>query len=76
MPWPDTEAMIVSLETGERANVNEIGEIVVRGPQVMKGYWNRPEETAATLRDGWLYTGDLGYMNDEGYFFVVDRKKI
>ncbi|EPZ39620.1 MULTISPECIES: long-chain-fatty-acid--CoA ligase [Anoxybacillus] len=75
VPWPDTEAMIVSLETGERANVNEIGEIVVRGPQVMKGYWNRPEETAATLRDGWLYTGDLGYMNDEGYFFVVDRKK-
>lgn len=75
VPWPDTEAMIVSLETGEQANVNEIGEIVVRGPQVMKGYWNRPEETAATLRDGWLYTGDLGYMNDEGYFFVVDRKK-
>lgn len=75
VPWPDTEAMIVSLETGERVNVNEIGEIVVRGPQVMKGYWNRPEETAATLRDGWLYTGDLGYMNEEGYFFVVDRKK-
>jgi long-chain acyl-CoA synthetase len=75
VPWPDTEAMIVSLGTGERANVNEIGEIVVRGPQVMKGYWNRPEETAATLRDGWLYTGDLGYMNEEGYFFVVDRKK-
>lgn len=75
VPWPDTEAMIVSLETGEKANVNEIGEIVVRGPQVMKGYWNRPEETAATLRDGWLYTGDLGYMNEEGYFFVVDRKK-
>ncbi|EMT46413.1 MULTISPECIES: long-chain-fatty-acid--CoA ligase [Anoxybacillus] len=75
VPWPDTEAMIVSLETGERANVNEIGEIVVRGPQIMKGYWNRPEETAATLRDGWLYTGDLGYMNEEGYFFVVDRKK-
>ncbi|MBB5354762.1 long-chain acyl-CoA synthetase [Anoxybacillus mongoliensis] len=75
VPWPDTEAMIISLETGEKANVNEIGEIVVRGPQVMKGYWNRPEETAATLRDGWLYTGDLGYMNEEGYFFVVDRKK-
>ncbi|SFA44862.1 long-chain acyl-CoA synthetase [Anoxybacillus pushchinoensis] len=75
VPWPDTEAMIVSLETGEKANINEIGEIVVRGPQVMKGYWNRPEETAATLRDGWLYTGDLGYMNEEGYFFVVDRKK-
>lgn len=51
VPWPDTEAMIVSLETGEKANINEIGEIVVRGPQVMKGYWNRPEETAATLRE-------------------------
>jgi long-chain acyl-CoA synthetase len=75
VPWPDTEAKIISLETGEEANVNEIGELVVRGPQVMKGYWNQPIETEAVLRDGWLYTGDLGYMDERGYFFIVDRKK-
>lgn len=75
VPWPDTEAKIVSLETGEEANVNEIGELVVRGPQVMKGYWNQPFETESVLRDGWLYTGDMGYMDERGYFFIVDRKK-
>jgi long-chain acyl-CoA synthetase len=75
VPWPDTEAKIISLETGEEAKVNEIGELIVRGPQVMKGYWNQPFETEAVLRDGWLYTGDLGYMDERGYFFVVDRKK-
>jgi long-chain acyl-CoA synthetase len=75
VPWPDTEAKIVSLETGEEAKVNEIGELAVRGPQVMKGYWNQPFETEAVLRDGWLYTGDLGYMDERGYFFIVDRKK-
>jgi long-chain acyl-CoA synthetase len=75
VPWPDTEAKIISLETGEEAKVNEIGELIVRGPQVMKGYWNQPIETEAVLRDGWLYTGDLGYMDERGYFFVVDRKK-
>ncbi|RAK21311.1 long-chain acyl-CoA synthetase [Anoxybacillus vitaminiphilus] len=75
VPWPDTEAKIISLETGEEAKVNEIGELVVRGPQVMKGYWNQPVETEAVLRDGWLYTGDLGYMDERGYFFIVDRKK-
>ncbi|GGJ70666.1 long-chain acyl-CoA synthetase [Anoxybacillus voinovskiensis] len=75
VPWPDTEAKIVSLETGEEANVNEIGELIVRGPQVMKGYWNQPFETESVLRDGWLYTGDMGYMDERGYFFIVDRKK-
>jgi long-chain acyl-CoA synthetase len=75
LPWPDTDAMIISLETGEPAKPKEIGELIVRGPQVMKGYWNRPEETEAVLRDGWLYTGDLGYMDEEGYFYIVDRKK-
>jgi long-chain acyl-CoA synthetase len=74
VPYPDTDAAIFSVE-GERLPVGEIGEIVVKGPQVMKGYWNRPEDTAQTLRDGWLLTGDLGYMDEQGYFYVVDRKK-
>ncbi|MBO0992250.1 long-chain-fatty-acid--CoA ligase [Bacillus sp. SD088] len=75
VPWPDTDAKIVSAETGEEALYGQIGEIAVKGPQVMKGYWNRPEDTAETLKDGWLLTGDMGYMNKDGYFFVVDRKK-
>lgn len=75
VPWPDTEAAIFSLETGESLPVGEVGEIAVKGPQVMKGYWNRPDDTAQTLRDGWLLTGDLGYMDENGYFYVVDRKK-
>jgi long-chain acyl-CoA synthetase len=75
VPWPDTEARIVSMDTGEQLPVGEIGEIIIKGPQVMKGYWNRPDATEETLKDGWLYTGDLGYMDDQGYFYVVDRKK-
>ncbi|MFC4321014.1 long-chain-fatty-acid--CoA ligase [Litchfieldia salsa] len=75
LPWPDTDAIVLSLETGEPVEAGTIGEIVVKGPQVMKGYWNRPEETAAVLKEGWLLTGDLGYMDEEGYFYVVDRKK-
>jgi len=75
VPWPDTDAAIISAETGEHAPPREIGEIAVKGPQIMKGYWNRPEDTAATLKDGWLLTGDMGYMDEEGYFYVVDRKK-
>jgi len=75
VPWPDTEARIISLETGEEAKGKEIGELIVRGPQIMKGYWNKPDETEAVLRDGWLYTGDLGYMDEHGYFYIVDRKK-
>ncbi|WP_059171333.1 AMP-binding protein [Bacillus sp. FJAT-27445] len=75
VPWPDTDAAILSFENGERLPPSEIGEIAVKGPQVMKGYWNRPEDTAMTLRDGWLLTGDLGYMDEDGYFYVVDRKK-
>lgn len=53
----------------------EIGELIIKGPQVMKGYWNMPEETANTLRDGWLYTGDIAYMDEDGYVYIVDRKK-
>lgn len=75
VPWPDTDAKIVSMETGEELPVREIGELIVSGPQVMKGYWKRPEDTAATLKDGWLYTGDLGYMDEDGFFYIVDRKK-
>ncbi|MBS4216919.1 AMP-binding protein [Bacillus sp. FJAT-49711] len=75
VPWPDTEAVIISAETGEPAQPREIGEIAVKGPQIMKGYWNRPEDTAATFKDGWLLTGDMGYMDEEGFFYVVDRKK-
>ena len=75
VPWPDTDAAILSLETREPARPREVGEIVVKGPQVMKGYWNRPEDTAATFQDDWLLTGDLGYMDEEGFFYVVDRRK-
>jgi long-chain acyl-CoA synthetase len=76
LPLPDTDAKIVDLETGERSLPSkEIGELAVKGPQVMKGYWNLPEETAGALKDGWLYTGDIGYMDEQGYFVIVDRKK-
>ncbi|MCI3922777.1 long-chain fatty acid--CoA ligase [Paenibacillus sp. TRM 82003] len=75
IPFPDTEARIVDGDTGEELAEGEIGEVVVRGPQVMKGYWNRPEETAKTLRDGWLFTGDMGTMDADGFFAIVDRKK-
>ncbi|HIE38594.1 MAG TPA: long-chain fatty acid--CoA ligase [Anaerolineales bacterium] len=76
LPVPGTEARIVDLETGERTlPPGEEGEIVVRGPQVMKGYWRMPTETANALRGGWLYTGDIGYMDEQGFFYVVDRKK-
>jgi len=75
VPWPDTDSKIVKIGTEEEAELGEVGEIVVKGPQVMKGYWNNEEETANTLRDGWLYTGDLGYMDEKGYFYIVDRSK-
>lgn len=76
LPWPDTDAKIVDVETGERdMPVGEIGELVIRGPQVTKGYWNNPDETALVLRGGWLYTGDIARMDEDGYFQIVDRKK-
>ena len=75
VPWPDTEAAILSAETGEALPPGEIGEIGIKGPQVMKGYWNRPDDTENSFKNGWFLTGDLGYMDESGYFFVVDRKK-
>lgn len=75
VPWPDTEAYIYSHEKDGPADLNEIGEIVVKGPQVMQGYWNLPEETEKVLKSGWLFTGDLGYMDQDGFFYIVDRKK-
>ncbi len=75
MPLPDTEAQIADLETGKPLKVGETGELVVKGPQVMKGYWNKPEETALVLHEGWLLTGDIARMDDEGYFYITDRKK-
>jgi long-chain acyl-CoA synthetase len=76
VPWPDTEAVIMDLETGEKAlPPGEIGELCIRGPQVMKGYWNMPEETSETLKGGWLHTGDIAKMDEDGYFQIVDRKK-
>jgi long-chain acyl-CoA synthetase len=73
---PSTDARVMDLESGTRElPVGEHGELVVKGPQVMKGYWNMEEETAETLRDGWLYTGDIASMDADGYVFIVDRKK-
>ncbi|MEM0204734.1 MAG: long-chain fatty acid--CoA ligase [Nitrososphaerota archaeon] len=76
LPWPDVDARIVDLETGSKTlPPGEIGELVIKGPQVMLGYWKRPEETREVLRDGWLYTGDVAKMDEDGYFYIVDRKK-
>jgi long-chain acyl-CoA synthetase len=72
----DTEQRVVDLETGKRTvGPGEVGEIVIRGPQLMMGYWNAPEETARALRNGWLHTGDIGSVDSDGYTFIVDRKK-
>jgi len=76
IPMPDTETRVVDPDDGIlEMPVGEVGELLMRGPQLMKGYWNRPEDTAETIRNGWLYTGDLVRMDEEGYFFIVDRKK-
>ncbi len=76
VPVPSTDAKIVDLESGTRdLPVGEVGELVVRGPQVMKGYWNNPGETDRTIRNGWLYTGDIARMDEEGFFYIEDRKK-
>jgi len=76
LPIPDTECRIVDLTDNKtELPVGESGELVLKGPQVMKGYWNNPDATAETLTDGWLHTGDIAMMDEEGYYFIVDRKK-
>ena len=74
--WPDTDLVVVDVETGTRVmERGELGELIGRGPQIMKEYWNNPEETASVLRDGWLYTGDIVRIDEDGFVFIVDRKK-
>jgi long-chain acyl-CoA synthetase len=76
MPLPDTVARVADpADPARTLPVGEVGELAIAGPQVMLGYWNRPEETAEVLRDGWLLTGDMAVMDEEGYFAIVDRKK-
>jgi len=75
LPLPDTDAKVVDPETREPLPTGREGELAVRGPQVMQRYWNMPEETAAVLHGGWLLTGDIAVMDDDGYFRIVDRKK-
>jgi long-chain acyl-CoA synthetase len=76
LPLPNVECKVVDLETGETdVEIGEIGELIIKGPQVMAGYHQRADETAQTLRDGWLFTGDVVRMDADGYFYIVDRKK-
>ena len=74
--WPDTDLVVVDVETGTKVMPRgEMGELIARGPQVIKEYWNNPEETAQAIRDGWFYTGDIVTMDEDGFVFIVDRKK-
>lgn len=76
IPLPDVELRVVDADSGEKElPPGEVGEFILRAPQLMKGYWEKPTETANTIRNGWLYTGDLGYLDEDGYMFIVDRKK-
>jgi len=76
IPIPDTDCIIVDLETGDtELPIGEIGELCIRGPQVMLGYWKKPEETTETIRNGWLHSGDIARMDEDGYFYIIDRKK-
>jgi long-chain acyl-CoA synthetase len=74
LPLPGVDAKVVD-EEGKEVPLGEVGELIVKGPNVMKGYWNRPDETQKALKDGWLFTGDLARMDQDGYFYIVDRKK-
>jgi long-chain acyl-CoA synthetase len=75
IPVFDTECKVVDLATGEALPPGKEGEICIKGPQVMQGYWNKPEETDDVLKEGWLYSGDIGKVDEDGYFYITDRKK-
>lgn len=75
LPFPDVESIIINMETGEQVPVGEVGEILVKGPNIMKGYWKRDDESKAIFYNGWLRTGDIGKMDEDGYFYVVERAK-
>jgi len=75
MPMPDTDVKLIDPETGQAAKPGEPGEIIIRGPQLMQGYYGKPEETANAVREGWMHTGDVGRMDEDGYFYLVDRVK-
>lgn len=75
VPVPGTDARVVDLETAEPVAIGQDGELVIRGPQVMLGYWSRPDETVKTIRNGWLHTGDIARQDEDGFFFIVDRAK-
>ena len=74
-PLPDTEVQVVDVRSGVVLPAGEAGEVRARGPQIMAGYWNRPEETATALREGWLYTGDIGALDADGHLAILDRRK-
>ncbi len=75
LPFPDTDVRIVDLDTDQDLPPNTPGELLIKGPQVMKEYWKRPDATAEVLQDGWLRTGDIATMDEQGYFYIIDRKK-
>ena len=76
IPFPDTDVKLVDLENGiEEVPKGEPGELIIKSPLIMQGYWNNPEETAGQLKDGWLYTGDVVVQDEDDYFAIVDRKK-
>ena len=76
IPFPDNDVRLVDLQDGKTdVPQGQPGEIIMKGPLIMQGYWNNPQETAGQLKDGWLYTGDIAIQDEDGYFFIVDRKK-